>query len=321
MIMVKMPEKITLKDSTLREGLDTPHVEFSMEQRLKIAHLLDTANIPEVEIVAPGKVFKDLEFAKRLKEKKLRMKTSGLVYAYSPKCRQEIENSGKHLDRFDLLMPLSEKRKPYNRNTKIECLVDLLGHALKFQPDVGAGFPHATQINIDLLLEISQAAVGKGAKRVIIYDTNGSADPFEVHDLIKRLKESLDVPLCFHGHNDLGLATANALFAVHAGADILDVTVNGLGDRAGNASLEQVALCLHLKGINTGITLPNLRLLSKTVAEESGVSVPKLAPVVGDYVFKHKSPSHLEHPELFEAFDPALLEFNRTLIGPNKIKE
>jgi homocitrate synthase NifV len=312
--MVNMPEKVILKDSTLREGLDTPWVEFSVGQRLKIVQLLDKANIPEIEIVAPGNVFKDLAFAERLKEENLRIKTSGLVYAYSPKYRQEIEISAKHLDRFDILMPLSEKRKPYNRSSKIECLVDVLGHALKFQPDVGAGFPHATQINIDLLLEISQAAVGKGAKRVVVYDTNGSADPFEVHDLIKRLKEKLDVPLCFHGHNDLGLATANALSAVYAGADVLDVTVNGLGDRAGNASLEQVALCLHLKGIETGITLPNLRLLSGTVAEESGVNVPKLAPVVGDYVFRHKSPSHLDNPELFEAFDPALMELSRTLI-------
>ena len=314
MIMVNMPKKVILKDSTLREGLDTPRVEFSVEQRLKIIQLLDKANIPEIEIVAPGNVFKDLEFAERLKEENLRIKTSGLVYAYSPTYRQEIEISAKHLDRFDILMPLSEKRKPYNQNAKIKCLLDVLAYAFKFQPDVGAGFPHATQINIDLLLEISQAAAEKGAKRVVVYDTNGSAEPFPVHNLIKRLKEKLNVPLCFHGHNDLGLATANALSAVYAGADVLDVTVNGIGDRAGNASLEQVVLCLHLAGVDTGIKLPDLKILSRTVAEESGVDVPKLAPVVGDYVFRHKSPSHLENPELFEAFDPALLECNRTLI-------
>ena len=134
-MMAKMPERILLKDATLREGLDTPHVEFSIKQRLKIADLLDMANVPEVEIVAPGNVYEDLKFAKRLKEKKPRMKTSGLVYAYSTRCREEIENSSKHLDRFDLLMPLSEKRKPYHRDSKIACLVDILGHALKFQQE------------------------------------------------------------------------------------------------------------------------------------------------------------------------------------------
>lgn len=320
-MVTNLNKKVIIKDSTLREGLDTPNVSLNFEQKRKIALLLDKANVPEIEIVAPGKVFKDLEFAERLKEKNLRIKTSGLVYAYSPTYRQEIEISAKHLDRFDILMPLSPKRKPFHRNSKTDCLLDGLAYALEFQPDVGAGFPHATQTHIDLLLEISQAAVEKGAKRVIVYDTNGGADPFEVHGLIKRLKETLDAPLCFHGHNDLGLATANALAAFYAGADVLDVTVNGLGDRAGNASLEQVALCLHLKGIETGIPLPDLNRLSRTVAEESGVGVPRLAPVVGDYVFRHKSPSHLEHPELFEAFDPALLEFNRTLIEPKKIEK
>ena len=129
--------------------------------------------------------------------------------------------------------------------------------------------------------------------------------------MIERLRKELGVPLCFHGHNDLGLATANALSAVQAGADVLDVTVNGLGDRAGNTSLEQIVLCLHLRGVETGVILPDLMILSRTVAEESGVDVSKIAPVVGDYVFCHKSPSHLEYPELFEAFDPGLLGLRR----------
>jgi isopropylmalate/homocitrate/citramalate synthase len=309
-----MPPKVILKDSTLREGLDTPHVEFTIEQRLKIIQLLDNSGIPEAEIVAPGKVFEDMEFAERLQEENLGIKTAGLVYAYSSKCREEIEASAGNLDRFDILMPLSEKRKPYDPNAKITDLLNILDYALEFQPDVGAGFPHAMQANAGLLLDISQAAVEKGAKRIVVYDTNGSADPFEVNNLIKRLKERLQVPICFHAHNDLGLATANSLSAVYAGAEILEATVNGLGDRAGNASLEQIAMCLHLKGIDTGILFAKLKLLSEAVAKESGVEVPKLAPIVGDFVFQHKSPSHLETPELFEAFDPGLLDLHRALI-------
>ena len=127
------------------------------------------------------------------------------------------------------------------------------------------------------------------------------------------MKESVDVPLFFHGHNDLGLATANSLAAIYAGADGLDVTVNGLGDRAGNAAFEQVIVGLHRKGFHTGIRLQDLRLLSQTVAEESGVEVSKLAPVVGDYVFSHKSPGHLESPELFEAFNPKIVDSVRKL--------
>jgi homocitrate synthase NifV len=125
----------------------------------------------------------------------------------------------------------------------------------------------------------------------------------------------VDVPLFFHAHNDLGLATANSLAAVQAGADGLDATVNGLGDRAGNASLEQVAMVLYLKGFSTGISLRELKPLCEAVAEESGIPIPALAPVLGSYTATHKSPGHLQAPELFEAFDPSLVGLERKIDG------
>ncbi|HEY7534710.1 MAG TPA: hypothetical protein VH878_02040, partial [Thermodesulfobacteriota bacterium] len=242
------PKNVIIKDSTLREGLDVPNVSFSLEQKLNIAKLLNKAKVPEIEIVAPSRVLEDLEFVKRLKEEGLQLRTSGLIYSYNPSCMHEIEEASKGLNRFDLLMPVSTKRKPYDIKTKIKLLVDVLAYSLRYQSDVGAGFPHSTQVEFEFLIEISKEAIKNGAKRVTVYDTNGSSDPFAVYDLIKRLKENLDVPLFFHGHNDLGLATANSLAAVYAGADGLDVTINGLGDRAGNASFEQVVLGLQLKG-------------------------------------------------------------------------
>jgi homocitrate synthase NifV len=309
----KADKKTIIRDSTLREGEDVVGVNFPLEKKLKIAQLLDKAQVPEIEVVAPGKVFEDLEFVKRLKEKQLQIRTSGLVYAYNPRCQEEIEEMSRYLSRFDLLMPVSPKRKPYDRNGKIKHLLKALAFSLQYLPDVGVGFPHSTQTEISFLLEIGLESVKKGAKRVTLYDTNGIFDPFTVYDLIKQLKKGLRVPLFFHGHNDLGLATANSLAAVYAGADGLDVTVNGLGDRAGNASLEQVVLNLYVKGFDTGIVLRDLKKLSKTIEEESSIKVFKLAPVVGEKIFIHKSPSHLENPELFEAFDPELVGSKRKL--------
>ena len=313
MIMVGESKKVILKDSTLREGLDTPNVKFTLAEKLKIAKLLDKANVPEIEIVAPSHVLGDLEFVKRLKEERLKIRTSGLIYAYKPGCEREIEEASRCLDRLDVLMPVSERRMPSHRDDKIRCLLNVLGHALRFGADVGVGFPHATQTDVEVLLEIGKESVRNGAQRVTVYDTNGSSDPFEIYNLMKRLRGGLGVALCFHGHNDLGLATANSLSAVYAGADALDVTINGLGDRAGNASLEQVVLGLYLKGIGTGVVLKDLPLLSKTVEEASNIPVSKLAPVLGEYVFCHKSPSHLEIPQLFEAFDPAIIGTVRSL--------
>jgi len=175
------------------------------------------------------------------------------------------------------------------------------------------GFPNSTQTEFNFLLEISEKSARSGAKRVTIYDTNGKSDPFEIYQLMKQLKDNLNIPLFFHGHNDLGMATANSLAAIEAGAEGLDVTVNGLGDRAGNASFEQIVLNLYLKGFDTGIPLQSLRSLSKAVERESGIKNSKLAPIVGEYIFHHQSVGHLECPELFEAFDPNLLNTPRIL--------
>jgi len=306
-MMVDNSKKVVLRDSTLREGLDTPNVNFTLDEKLKIAQLLDKANVPEIEVVAPSQVLRGLNFVRRLKEEGLRIRTSGLVYAYKRDCESEIEEANGCLDRLDILMPVSERRKPNERDEKIQRLLDVLAHALGFGSEVGVGFPHSTQTEVEFLLEIAKESERSGAKRITLYDTNGSADPFEIYNLIKRLRKELGISLCFHGHNDLGLASANSLSAVYAGADALDVTINGLGDRAGNACLEQVALALHLKGIETGVMLTDLATLSKTVEEASGVPVSKLAPIFGQYVFCHKSPSHLETPQLFEAFDPAIV--------------
>jgi homocitrate synthase NifV len=307
---------VTLRDATLREGLDTPNVEFSTEQRLSIARLLARTGVAEAEVVAPSRVSKDLEFVRRLREEKIELRTSGLIYAYGPYCPREVEEAAPWLDHFDLLMPVSPERPPGDAQTKVRMLREALTHARGLHPDVGAGFPHSTQCDLEFLGEIAAVAVQHGARRITVYDTNGSGDPFAVRALVTRLHERRpDAAVFFHGHNDLGMATANALAAVMAGAAGLDVTVNGLGDRAGNAALEQVAVALHLRGHPTGIRLEELRTLSRAVEEESGVAVSKLAPVVGEYVLWHRSPSHLNTPGLFEAFDPSLLLTSRRIDG------
>lgn len=311
--MGEQAKKVGVRDSTLREGLDTPRVSFSPQQKLRIAKLLEEAGVPEIEIVAPSRVLQDLEFARIVKEQIPRLITSGLIYSYSPHAREEIRRASESLDRFDILMPALERRRPFSRTAKLSLLAEILAFSLAGHPDVGVGFPHSTQTDAPFLLEISGRAVTEGARRLTIYDTNGSADPFSVHAMIARLRSEFKVPIFFHGHNDLGLATANALAAVRAGADGLDVTVNGLGDRAGNAPFEQVALALHLGGFQTGVALQNLKALSQAVEKESGVQLSKLAPVVGEFIVQHKAQSHLIDPDLFEAFDPKLIGVERKL--------
>jgi homocitrate synthase NifV len=313
--MISLQNKsIILRDTTLREGLDTPHVAFTLEESLHIIRSLNRAAVPEIEMVAPSRVVQDLEMVKKVKDEGLEIKTSGLIYAHNPDCEQEIEAASRYLDRFDLLMPVSFTRRPCKREEKCHRLFQALQMSRGLQREVGVGFPHSTQTERDFLMEISEESVKRGAVRVTLYDTNGCADPFQVHDLITAVRKKSGGMIFFHGHNDLGLATANSLSAVFGGAEGLDTTINALGDRAGNASFEQVAMALHLRGIHTGVDLSQVAVLSKRVEESSGVAVSKLTPIVGEYVFSHKSPSHLEKPELFEAFDPELVGRCRRLV-------
>ena len=309
---------IVLKDATLREGLDTPKVFFSLAQKWRIARELEAAGVSEAEIVAPSRVLSDLEDARVFKEKGLSIRLSGLIYSKTGDCDREIEAASRILDRFDLLMPASPKRAPFEAEEKLRLLKQAVNQAAAHGADFGVGFPHCFHANPALLTELAEDAVRGGAQRITLYDTNGSRDPFEVHNFVTLIKNKVRVPIFFHGHNDLGMATANSVGAVQAGADGLDVTVNGLGDRAGNAPLEQVVAALYLKGYLTGVRLEEIKGLCAKIAAESGVDIPQMAPVVGEYVCWHRSPSHLHNPSLFEAFDPELFRATRqvTEAGP-----
>jgi isopropylmalate/homocitrate/citramalate synthase len=305
--------RIILRDSTLREGLDVPGVRFAPEAGVRIARELAEAGIVEAEIVAPARVIAELPFARLVRAEKIPLRTSGLIYASKEDCRKEIDLASGSLDRFDLLMPLSPRREPKDFEAKKSVLLEVLRYALSRCADVGAGFPHSTQVEPELLIEIAAQAAEIGATRMIIYDTNGSGDPFAVRNLIERVAASVPRPLFFHGHNDLGMATANSLAAVVGGASGLDVTVNGLGDRAGNASLEQVAIALASRGFDCGVDAAALAALSRTVEELSGVPVSKLAPGEGEFAFAHKSPGHLGVPTEFEAFAPSTIGRGRSI--------
>ncbi len=302
---------IILKDATLREGLDVPGVALDRVQRAQVTAHLAELGVPEVEFVAPGRFWTDAETCAALDLRDLGFRTTGLLWAAGEDFSRQSQEAARILDRFDLLMPLSPGRPPHSPGEKRKRIVEAARCALDTHSEVGVGFPHATQVEVDFLEEVCGLVAREGVKRVTLYDTNGSADPFEVMELVRRVREVAPVPLAFHPHNDLGMATANALAAVRAGAACLDVTVNGLGDRAGNASLEQVAVALSLRGVDTGIRLDRLRGVCSAVAAVTGIPIPPLAPIAGAFAFVHKSPNHLGISELFEAFDPAVVRTTR----------
>jgi homocitrate synthase NifV len=159
---------------------------------------------------------------------------------------------------------------------------------------VTVGAQDASRADENFLMEFAFRAHAAGARRLRIADTVGIGRPSTIHRLIRRIRlAAADLELEFHGHNDMGMATANALSALESGARSISVTVNGLGERAGNAALEQVAMALRLHpdlecGVDTSALVP----LSRLVARAAGRVIPPDQPVVGDRVFTHESGIH-----------------------------
>jgi homocitrate synthase NifV len=177
----------------------------------------------------------------------------------------------------------------------------------------------ASRSDPEFLLTFARAAQAVGADRLRFCDTVGVLDPAGTYDKIKRLADNLSMGIEMHTHNDFGMATANALAGVRAGATHVGVTVNGLGERAGNAALEEVVMALKcISGIDLEFQTSRFRELSEYVARASGRDLPAWKAVVGTNMFAHESGIHadgaLKNPATYEAFDPREVGLQRQIV-------
>jgi isopropylmalate/homocitrate/citramalate synthase len=177
----------------------------------------------------------------------------------------------------------------------------------------------ACRTEYDYLVQVCKAAQGAGAEILNIPDTVGVMTPETIYKLISDLRKIVKVPIAVHCHNDFGMAVANTVSAIKAGATIPHTTINGLGERAGNADMEQVVMILEqLEGIKTGINLKRIYTTSKLVERLSGVRVMPNFPIVGDNAFAHESGIHvhgvLKKSATYEAFEPEIVGAHRRLV-------
>lgn len=315
---------IVIRDSTLREGLELPGVELSLREKLKIARMLDDMHVPEIEIGMPYGIKSCLPLAKAIKAGGLKIKTSALILSYRSNWKEEIELAAESdIDRIELLVPTSDILLNLQGYYKIkkEAIPDLLhetvGYAKKRIREVGLGFMDATRTKLNFLVRLMGVARASGADRVIVYDTVGVATPPLMKKIVSRLKQKSPVRVLVHCHNDFGLATANSLAGLEAGADAVDVVANGLGDRGGNAAFEEVVLALEtLYGVKTGIKLNKITEFSNLVEKKSGIRKCRVKPVVGEFTFLHSPVQHIRNAASgnrkgFEPFEPELIGAER----------
>lgn len=317
-----MSATITINDTTLRDGEQTAGVAFTADEKIAIARALASAGVVEMEVGVPSMGGAEVEViqaiaAARLPAKLMvwaRMTDTDLATASD--CGADIVNLSVSASDIHIQHKLRRSRE-WVLDRIVQCVPAMLEHGV----EVAVGFEDASRADIGFLQRMAETAQRAGASRVRFADTLGVLDPFMVVERVSALRRAIDIDIEMHAHDDLGLATANTLAAMRAGATHLSTTVNGLGERAGNAPLEEVVMALHhLHGLATGIDTTRLTTISHLVADASGRPVAPNKSIVGNAVFTHESGIHvdglLKDPRNYQNFDPAELgRRHRTILG------
>ncbi|MGB9976502.1 homocitrate synthase [Thermovenabulum sp.] len=314
-----MKPKVLWVDTTLRDGEQTAGVVFAPEEKVIIAKLLDMIGIDQIEAGIPAMGEEEEKSIRAIV--KAGLKAS--IMAWNRAVIDDIEKSLKcGVDAVAISIAVSDLHIQHKLRTTrekvIEQMVEATIFAKKHGVYVSVNAEDASRADQDFLIEFGKAAKEAGADRLRFCDTVGILDPFSTYEKIKKLREAVDLEIEMHTHNDFGMATANAIAGIIAGATHVGVTVNGLGERAGNAALEEVAMALkYVLGWEINLKTELFKEISEYVAKASGRILPPWKAIVGENIFAHESGIHvdgaLKHPETYEVFNPSEVGLERKI--------
>ncbi len=320
MVITKDKRQINIIDTTLRNGELTAGVVFSKHEKLRIAKLLDEIGIPEIEVGTPAIGEAERETIKAIAGSGLKSR----LYAYCDADPSHVDYAAQTgIKNVILNVSTSDihikKKYKKNRTWLINRLKEVIREAKKNDLDFIVSAEDATRTDLEFLLKILNIAQKKGARRFRICDTVSRLDPFRTFLNINSISNSVDFPLEVYNHNDFGMATANGMAAIRAGASSIVVSVGGLGEGTGNAALEEIVMALkYLENIELGIITTKFREIAEYVAKASARAIPIWKAIVGTNVFAHESGIHadgvIKNPKNYEVFNPREVGLTRQLV-------
>ncbi len=314
------PATIHFYDTTLRDGEQTVGVVLSPQQKLEIARKLDELGIERIEAGFPRVSPEDAEAISLMSKAGLRAELWGFSRAVQADV-EELVRLG--LNASVIEAPTSDiKLKAYGitRAEVLRRVTDAVSFAKQNRIGVAFFAVDGSRTDLEFLKRVYLGALDAGASEIVVVDTIGACGPEAVEYLVGEVRSWLppNVPIHFHGHNDFGLATAGAVAAVRAGATWIQGTINGMGERAGNADIGEIALALRcVYGVQVALDLGRVREVSELVQRLAGYSLEAWKPVVGENLFMRESgavASQFHIPEAIEPYSSELVNARRTIV-------
>ncbi len=307
-------------DTTLRDGEQTVGVVLSPEDKVELARGLDGLGIERIEAGFPRVSEDDRRAVELILAERLNAEVWGFSRAVEADVKALVELGVRATVIESPISDLKLDALGVDREAMLERIVYAISFAVEQDVTVAFFGVDGTRADLSYFETVYKTAVEAGAKEVVVVDTIGIAGPEAVANLVGQTGEWLgaEVPIHFHGHNDFGLATAAALAAARAGARWIQGTINGMGERAGNANLPEIALALRgLYGVETNLRLDLVRTFSQRLRELSGYALEPYKPLVGENLFRRESgavASQFHDPPAIEPYSSELVAAERRVV-------